>query len=107
MVRTKLCPAPFVASCNKTIVRIGNESNYNSVKGSTFDLPKRVKLKARRRFTERFQLQKISDTSNSEDVLFKSSPRYAKKTCILASISSRHKRQKSLHNILTKINVNI
>jgi hypothetical protein len=107
MVRTKLCPTPFFTSSNKTIVRIGNESNYNGVKGSTFDLPKRVKLKARRRFTEKSHFQKISDASNSTDVLFKSSPRYAKKNCILASISTRHKRQKSLHNILTKINVNI
>ena len=107
MVRTKLCPTPFLASCNKSIVQVDNKSNYNVVKGSTFDLPKRVKLKARRRFTDKSEFQKISDATNNTDVLFKSSPQYAKKSCILASISNRHKRQKSLHNILTKINVNI
>ena len=107
MVRTKLCPTPYLGSCNKTIVRIGNECNYNVIRGSNIDLPKRIKLKARRRFTEKPHFQKISDESNSADLLFKSSPRYTKKNCIVASSGSRHKRQNSLHNILAKVNVNI
>ena len=107
MVRTKLCPKPFLASCNNTKVRIGNSTNHNGIKEKSFDLPMRVKLKARRRLTEKPLYQKLSEPSHNTNDLFESSPRFSRKNSIPISNSSRHKRQKSLHNILTTIHVNI
>ena len=107
MVRTKLCPKPFIGTCNKTKVRICDTTNHNGIKGNNLDLPMRVKLKARRRLTEKPLYQKISELSNNTNDRYESLPTFARKSSIPICNGSRHKRQKSMHNILTAIHVNI
>ena len=104
MVRTELRPRPFQASSNKTSIRVGTEINDNGVKGTTFNIPNRVKLKARRRFSEK--PQKLIETLNIP-ASCKDPNVFNGENNMKAPMRIRHKRQKSLHKILSNVHVNI
>ena len=107
MVRTKWCPKPISAAYGNTAAHFGTEANDNGAKKTIFDLPKRVKLKARRRFSEKVLSQTILDSPKPTYTSCKATLQYNGRTRMTASIHIRHKRPKSLHRILSKVNVNV
>ena len=88
MVRTKWSPKPHMACSPKAVLRLYYEPNDNSIQQNLVNYPMRVKLKAKRKFSEK-HMQKELGTNNTN-------------TATLG-----HKRQKSAHRILTTTKVNL
>ena len=107
MVRTKWCPNPFVDHYGTTVAQLSVHPNEIGLNGSTFNFPKRIKLKARRRFTERPVSRKSLKSPPPTGGVDRNSPWHSGTNKMTAGISSRHRRQKSLHRIFTNVQVNV
>ena len=107
MVRTKWCPKSFVDHYGSTVARLSIQNNENSPKGSTFNFPKRIKLKARRRFSERPVSRKELKSPPPTSALVKNSSLQTGTNKMTAAPGARHKRQKSLHKIFSRVQVNV
>ena len=88
MFRTKWTLKPLMAGSPKAVLRLYYEPNDNSIQQNLSNYPMRVKLKAKRKFTEK-RMQKELVTNNTD-------------TATLG-----HKRHKSAHRILTTTKVNL
>lgn len=106
MVRTKWCPRPFVDHFGTTVARLSSQSNENVPKNSTFKFPKRTKLKARRRFTGRQESRNSLKSPPTTDSLSRNLPSHYETNKLSPRLGNRHKRQKSLHRVFAKVQVN-
>ena len=106
MVRTKWCPRPFVDHFDTTVARLSSQSNENVSNNSTFKFPKRTKLKARRRFTGQQEPRNSLKSPQTIETLSRSLPSHYETKKLSPRIGNRHKRQKSLHRVFAKVQVN-
>ena len=103
MVRTKCSPIPFGIPSNNTRLRLDNEPNDNSFKCSTLHFPTRVKLKAKRKFETPKPKELCPGPENSNNASQIICSGQSVKKLGHNRVNIRHKRQKSLHGILTKL----
>ena len=108
MVRTKCSPIPFGNSSNNTLFRLGNEPIGNTFKCSTLNYPTRVKLKGKRKLTKSPNpIELYSGAKRANKISQLSCSSQSGQNYAYTRANNGHKRQKSLHRILTKLIVNI
>ena len=104
MVRTKWRPRQFHACNDNSNVRIGVESNANVIEGCKFEFKPRIILKARRRVFEKDISRNYAEPNKLFDDSYRNMQQLEKSKRTTSS-NNRHKKEQTLHKIISKFHV--